>query len=294
MRVGAPAPDKTALAQMSTPFTLFPVTFMSKPLLIGISARIHHADTPPAGWSAIYGRTLHYLEQSVAHWVLTRGVLAVMIPAVESQALVQRNELDLHSYAEVLDGLVLQGGADLSPLSYGDRPLRPEWSGDLIRDRYEIDLFNAFLRAGKPILGICRGCQLMNVALGGTLYQDIPTQIDNAGPHRDDDLYDEALHDIDIVEGSRLSALYGGLRHTRVNSLHHQAVRDPGRDIDIEARGRDDGVIEAIRWKGPSYAFGVQWHPEFLAERAYSAMQLDGSPILNEFLEEARVRRKAV
>jgi len=77
-------------------------------------------------------------------------------------------------YAEALDGLVLQGGADISPLAYGEQPIKPEWAGDPVRDKFEISLVQAFTGAGKPILGICRGAQLINVALGGSLHQDIP------------------------------------------------------------------------------------------------------------------------
>jgi putative glutamine amidotransferase len=190
-----------------------------------------------------------------------------------------------------LDGLVLQGGADVAPESYGEKPLTPEWSGDRIRDRYEIDLFNAFVAAGKPVIGICRGCQLINVALGGTLFQDIPTQITHAISHRDADLYERALHEVSLVQGSRLSKLYPNTQLAKINSIHHQAVKDLGRDLSVEAVGIPDGIVEAIRWRGPSYVFGMQWHPEFLSLAELDKSQLDGAPILNEFLETARAAR---
>ncbi|HZT56523.1 MAG TPA: gamma-glutamyl-gamma-aminobutyrate hydrolase family protein, partial [Burkholderiaceae bacterium] len=171
---------------------------MARPLIIGISARIHHPIGPVLSLGGVYTKTLHYLEQSVAHWVLAKEVLAVMIPAIESEGLIQRSEMSLSSYAEHLDALVLQGGADIAPESYGETPLTPEWSGDRVRDRYEIDLFNAFVAAGKPVIGICRGCQLINVALGGTLFQDIPTQVDTAVAHRDVAQYERALHDVNL------------------------------------------------------------------------------------------------
>jgi putative glutamine amidotransferase len=118
---------------------------MSRPLIIGISARIHHPVGPQRDLGGVYTKTLHYLEQSVAHWVLAKGVLAVMIPAIESEGLIERSEMSLGAYAEHLDGLVLQGGADVAPETYGETPLAPEWAGDRVRDRYEIDLFNAFV-----------------------------------------------------------------------------------------------------------------------------------------------------
>src|ERR1700712_1269369 len=264
---------------------------MAKPLIIGISARIHHPVGPVLDLGGVYTKTLHYLEQSVAHWVLAKDVLAVMIPAIESEGLIQRSEMSLSSYAEHLDGLVLQGGADVAPESYGEKPLTPEWSGDRIRDRYEIDLFNAFVAAGKPVIGICRGCQLINVALGGTLFQDIPTQVTQAISHRDADLYERALHDVTMVQGTRLSKLYPSVKQAKINSIHHQAVKDLGKDLVVEAIGMPDGIVEAIRWRGPSYVFGMQWHPEFLSLKMLDSTQLDGAPILNEFLETARACR---
>jgi putative glutamine amidotransferase len=266
---------------------------MSKPLIIGISARIHHPVGPVLDLGGVYTKTLHYLEQSVAHWVLAKDVLAVMIPAIESEGLIKRSNMSLSSYAEHLDGLVLQGGADVAPESYGETPMTPEWGGDRIRDRYEIDLFNAFVAAGKPVLGICRGCQLINVALGGTLFQDIPTQVTHAISHRDADLYERALHDVNLVQGTKLSQMYPGTKQAKINSIHHQAVKDLGRDLVVEALGVPDGIVEAIRWRGPSYVFGMQWHPEFLVLKNLDIAQLDGAPILNDFLATARERRAA-
>ena len=264
---------------------------MVAPLMIGLSARIYHPSADDV--SGVFSRTLHYLEQSVAHWVLSKDVLAVMIPAIEGDGLIRRSEMSLSAYAEQLDGLVLQGGADISPQTYGETPLDPLWAGDRVRDRYEIELFNAFLTAGKPILGICRGCQLINVAFGGTLFQDIPTQVPKAISHRDDEKYDEQLHEMQIVAGGGLAALYPGQRRAMVNSIHHQAVKTLGQGLVVEATGEPDGIVEALRWSGSSYVFGMQWHPEFLAlERLHDA-QLDGAPILEDFLGAARSRKRA-
>jgi len=266
---------------------------MAKPLIIGISSRIHHPVGPVRDLGGVYAKTLHYLEQSVAHWVIAKDVLAVMIPAIESEGLIQRSDMSLASYAEYLDGLVLQGGADIAPQSYGETPLHPDWAGDAVRDRYEIDLFNAFVAAGKPVIGICRGCQLINVALGGTLFQDIPTQLPAAVSHRDPEKYEAALHDVSFVAGSKLAQLYPGVGQSKINTIHHQAVKDLGRDLVIEALGVPDGVVEAIRWRGPSYVFGMQWHPEFLALATLDQEQLDGRPILHDFLATARACRDA-
>jgi putative glutamine amidotransferase len=266
---------------------------MARPLIIGISARIHHPIGPVLDLGGVYTKTLHYLEQSVAHWVLAKDVLAVMIPAIESDGLIRRGDMSLASYAEYLDGLVLQGGADVAPESYGETPLHADWAGDRVRDRYEIDLFNAFVAAGKPVIGICRGCQLINVALGGTLFQDIPTQVTKAITHRDTAMYERALHDVNLVAGTRLAQLYPGVAQAKINSIHHQAVKDLGSDLVVEALGVPDGIVEAIRWRGPSYVFGMQWHPEFLALENLDHAQLDGAPILHDFLATARACRDA-
>ena len=109
------------------------------------------------------GKTLQYVEQSIAHWVMSTGALAVMIPSPTGAT--QRGDVTLDHYAQWLDGLVLHGGADVSPLSATARSRsQDEWAGDRIRDEYEIDLVAAFERHGKPVFGVCRGLQLLNVA----------------------------------------------------------------------------------------------------------------------------------
>jgi len=137
-----------------------------KPLKIGISARIYHPD--PAG-KGVQRRTLQYLEQSVTHWVMSRDVLVFMVPSVDKDGLIHRSNIRLSDYVRHLDGLVLQGGADVAPESYGEEASRPDWKGDRIRDVYEMELVHEFMEAKKPVLGICRGAQLINVVFGGTL-----------------------------------------------------------------------------------------------------------------------------
>ena len=265
---------------------------MAEPLLIGISARIYYPTKPVLDMGGVFTKTLHFLEQSVAHLVMSRDVLLVMIPAIESAGMIERSEMSLDAYAEHLDGLVLQGGNDLSPESYGESPLRPEWAGDAIRDRYDTDLFNAFVEAQKPVIGICRGCQLINVALGGTLYQDIETQVPEAIEHRNAAKYDQQFHTISLVRGSHLAELYPGITNATVNSIHHQAVKDLAPELTVEALAVPDGIVEAIRWRGPSYVFGIQWHPEFMVHSSGQEAELSGKPILHDFLEAARARKK--
>ncbi len=254
-------------------------------LKIGISARIFHPEPHSVG---IYSKTLQYLEQSVAHWVMSRDVLVLMVPSVDKDGLIHRSNIRLSDYAKHLDGLVLQGGADIAPESYGEEPLNPEWVGDRVRDVYEMELMHEFVEAGKPVLGVCRGAQMINVAFGGTLYQDINTQVPDTFAHRNADAYDKNYHDIVFEPDSCLAKLYPGLPGGKVNSIHHQSIKSLGRDLVVEAWSESDRMVEAMRGRGRSYVFGVQWHREFIAPGDETL--LSPTPILDEFLAAVRKR----
>lgn len=256
-----------------------------RPLRIGMSARLLHRPPVEMGFR---GKTLQYLEQSVSHWILAHGAIALMVPTLGHDAEVARRKISVREVVDLLDGLVLQGGADVNPTLYGQQPSRPEWGGDIVRDRYELELIEGFLQRGKPILGICRGCQLLNVAFGGTLTQDLPSMRPDAGRHVDGELYDELHHRIAIEPDTRLAQLYPGEPILVVNSIHHQAIDRLGGDLSVEARSTDDGVVEAIRAKSTATpVFAVQWHPEFHRSRTD---RLDPDPIMQDFLREARER----
>jgi gamma-glutamyl-gamma-aminobutyrate hydrolase PuuD len=258
------------------------------PLRIGLSARIVHADL--AGRFGFRDKTLQYLETSIAHWIMSHGALVFMIPTLESDSSLRRANVSMRDYVDALDGLVLQGGADLSPHTYGEEPRRPEWRGDRVRDLYEIDLLWEFVVQRKPVLGICRGAQLVNVAFNGTLHQDIATEVPNAVPHVDRAAYDTLHHDVAFEPGSRLAALYGEGNCARVTSIHHQSVKRLGNGLVVEARSPADRVVEAIRWTGGGFVMGLQWHPEFHPPAGSDL--LDSGPIMAEFLDEARGRKR--
>jgi gamma-glutamyl-gamma-aminobutyrate hydrolase PuuD len=259
---------------------------MVRTIKIGLSARFFHPQPSNIG---IQSRTLQYLEQSVAHWVMSRDVLVFMVPSVDKDGVIHRSNIRLSDYVKHLDGLVLQGGADMAPESYGEQALHPEWSGDRVRDVYEMELLHEFVEADKPVLGICRGAQLINVAFGGTLYQDTGSQIEGTLEHHSVTAYDKNFHDITIEPESGLGRLYPGVRTARVNSIHHQSVKTLGRDLIVEAYSDPDHVPEALRWHGRGYVFGVQWHPEFISPGDEAL--LNPTPILDEFL--AAVRKRA-
>jgi gamma-glutamyl-gamma-aminobutyrate hydrolase PuuD len=251
-------------------------------LKIGVSPRLFHPRPDAKGLQA---RTLQYLEQSVAHWIMSRDVIVFMVPTVDKDGIIHRSNIRVADYARVLDGLVLQGGSDIAPLTYGEQPLEREWEGDRLRDVYEIELVHEFVEAGKPVLGICRGAQLINVAFGGTLYQDIRTQLPEARPHVTED-YEKHVHEVRFPPGSALARLYRGVAQPRVNSIHHQSIKDLGRGLRVEAWSEPDGIVEAIRGTGSSYVMAVQWHPEFHPPGGREL--IDSAPLLEEFLAAAR------
>jgi putative glutamine amidotransferase len=251
-------------------------------LRIGVSARLLHQAPQELGFR---NKILQYIEQSLAHWIMEHGAVAFMVPAVAHDSKHAARHLKVEHVVQELDALVLQGGADVAPQSYGQMPMDPRWQGDVVRDRYELALLRAFLAQKKPVLGVCRGAQLLNVAFGGTLYQDIPTQCPAAHAHVDTDLYDQLEHDVTFLQGTALTRLYPNASQLRVTSIHHQAVAELGKGVVVEAVSTLDGMVEAIRWTGNAYARGVQWHPEFHHGRDALA---DSSPIMLDFLEASR------
>ncbi len=252
---------------------------------IGVSACFFYPDPARAAFAP---KTLQYVEQSVPHWIMSGGALPVMIPSPAGET--ARGDVGLADYAQWLDGLVLHGGSDVWPGSYGEAPIRDAWQGDRNRDAYEIALVHAFVQAGKPVFGICRGLQLINVAFGGSLYQDLGTQHPQALAHRDAQVYDLNFHPIELVAGTRLAQLLAGQQRHRVNSVHHQGIKSLARDFVVEARSPQDGIIEAIRMAGAAWVAGVQWHPEFHRQEHGT---LDDAPILQDFLQAALATRAA-
>jgi putative glutamine amidotransferase len=248
-------------------------------LKIGISACFLHPDPARAVFAK---KTLQYIEESMAHWVMSAGALAVTIPSPAGDA--AQHGPQFEDYAHWLDGLVLHGGVDVWPGSYGETPLEERWSGDRVRDAYEQALLRTFSAAGKPVFGVCRGLQLINVTFGGTLYQDIGTQRPESLVHRDAERYDQNFHQLEIVPGTRLQVLLSGAPSYKINSIHHQAIKDLAEGFMVEARCPDDGMIEAIRHTGPNYIAAVQWHPEFHRPELNT---LDDKPLLNNFLDAA-------
>jgi len=257
----------------------------SKPLRIGLSARLFH---PRDGATGIESKTLQVLEQSIAQWIMSRDVLVLMVPSILKDGPIHRSNIRLRDYAEYLDGLVLQGGADVSPEAYGETPLQEAWAGDRVRDAYEMELLHEFVEAGKPVLGICRGMQLINVAFGGSLYQDIPSQFEGAVRHQDE-AYDLHSHEVCFAENGQFAKWFSTRGGGQVISIHHQCVRSLGKNLVVEATSAEDGLIEAIRYTGRGFVIGVQWHPEFHTP-GHDTL-LDCAPLLEAFYQAVRISR---
>lgn len=188
--------------------------------------------------------------------VYTAGGIPVLIPTCEDT----ESAVD---FLRGIDGIVFTGGEDVSPLVYGEDPLKELGYADIRRDRWEIALYTAALETGIPILGICRGIQLMNVAEGGTVYQDINSQTESRMGHFPRELPMESLHHyIDIEPESRVHRIFGRDR-LLVNSFHHQAIKDAAKVFRISARSAD-GIIEAVERPDRAFVIGLQFHAEAL------------------------------
>ena len=188
------------------------------------------------------------------------GLLPLLLPVTGDEA-VRAAQLDL------LDGLLLSGGLDIHPSLYGE--------GDSIhaatetepggRDAHEIALVREAVSRDLPIFAICRGLQVLNVALGGTLYQDLPTQVGTEWVHRQGPHSSEKTHCTHILPGSGLGKIVDGTDTLPINSHHHQAAKEVAPGLVVTARA-DDGVIEALEKPDARFLLAVQWHPENLYE----------------------------
>ncbi len=242
---------------------------------IGISACFLYPDKE----RIVFGpKSLTYIENDMANYLTKKGVLPILIPDVKDELLV-----DILSE---MDGFVFQGGVDLAPETYGEQPIG-RWKGDAYRDRYEMKILDFAIKNSKPVLGICRGLQLMNVYFGGTLYQDTATQNPSADEHRSAELYDTIKHPITFVKGTFLAHLYSEDKNPNVNTVHHQAVKDLGIDLEVYAKA-PDGIIEAFGYsKEPDgKVMGVQWHPEF--SHTLGNEVIDADRLYEAFLEHVK------
>ena len=216
-------------------------------------------------------RTMVSLDYSNS--VINSGGIPVILPITDNFEVIKEQ-------VKYFDGLILSGGGDPDPNLYGEDCLQE--LGDITpeRDTFELAILEEFLKTKKPILGICRGLQLMNVFYGGTLYQDIK-YVDTNIQHKQKWLADLPTHDINILENNILFEIFG--KKARTNSFHHQIIKDLGRELTSIATA-NDGVIEAIQNKNYPFFYGVQWHPEIMASRGNLGMK----KIFDKFIESCK------
>jgi putative glutamine amidotransferase len=234
---------------------------MNQRPLIGITA--YDMRRPEASHGNLYA-----VGQCYVHALEGSHAVPLIVPPGLSQA-------SLRHVFDRLDGLVLSGGGDIDPAVYGEAP-HPTLSGMSVeRDRAELSLARWAVEGHKPILSICRGIQVLNVALGGSLVQDIPSHAPGALEHSFDSaqfLHDHMAHPVQVEPGSRLAGVLG-LETVQVNSRHHQAIKRPAAQLAVVARS-PDGVVEAVEIAGHPFAIGVQWHPECLYARQPETQRL--------------------
>jgi len=220
---------------------------MTRSPLIGITLRVLHEKGLPTD-----------LARNRAYFDALEG--AGGIPLGISASL---SESRLRALFDLCDGLCLPGGPDVEPELYGEATRADcavEVDGEL--DRAEMLLAGWALEVDKPVLAICRGAQVLNVALGGTLWQDVGTQGATEHNHSQDGSRHELTHNIDVTPDSRLHTI-AGAQLVDVNSMHHQALRDLGHDLVVTARAHD-GLVEAVEHPGRRFMVGLQCHPEEL------------------------------
>ena len=186
-----------------------------------------------------------------------------------------------------VDGLLLTGGDDVDPALYGEAPHPTFDVAEPGRDAFEIDVVLRALHADLPVLAICRGLQVLNVALGGTLIQDIPSEPGTLLPHDAEGPSTTLAHTVTVTPGSCLAALVGPDAVRAVNSRHHQAVRALGRGLVVTGVA-PDGVIEAAEVPGARFCVGVQWHPE----NFHRTGEFDR--LFNGFVEACRIRDRGL
>ncbi len=207
-----------------------------------------------ARWS-VWDQSAVLLSRSYVDAVQRAGGLAVLLPP--DPQLVQ----DPTDALGLIDGLLLAGGADLDPASYGQRRHAETQDAVPERDAFEIALTRAAIQRDIPVLGICRGMQLINVALGGTLIQHLPEHLGHQEHRRVNGSFDGSDHDVDVLAGTLARRVIGDARHA-TKSHHHQGVDRVGEGLRVSATSPLDGLVEAVELPDRAFVLGVQWHPE--------------------------------
>jgi putative glutamine amidotransferase len=224
--------------------------------LIGITADL--LDIPAKGAKSAQEPTL-FLPQRYCHAVQLSGGIPLILPPVASDS-------GVRTILHRLDGLLISGGDfDIHPRYYGEKPIPTLGAIKQERTEFELALVDMALKQDLPLLGICGGVQALNVALGGSLYQDIMTQLPNAAQHQLAEKKHRGGHAVKIKPGTRLRQIVQR-KTVEVNTTHHQALKKVGKGLVVNATA-SDGLIEGVESPNHSFVLGVQWHPEVLAPK---------------------------
>ncbi|PAK85179.1 gamma-glutamyl-gamma-aminobutyrate hydrolase family protein [Lentilactobacillus parakefiri] len=194
-----------------------------------------------------------YIQRDYVTGLRQAGTLPIVLPLGDPK--------DAEDYISGVDGLLLSGGQGVTPILYGEEPLAGVAETDIYRDQFEIALIKAAQKAGKPVLGICRGMQVINVALGGNLYQDIYQQAGATEKHNQyPTSWEIPTHHVTTTDDSWLREILG--KRFAVNSFHHQGIHEPGSQLKVVAKS-DDQVVEGIE-SSDGRIIGVEFHPEMM------------------------------
>ncbi|MGL6173873.1 MAG: gamma-glutamyl-gamma-aminobutyrate hydrolase family protein [Cellulosilyticaceae bacterium] len=217
--------------------------------IIGIPTHLMYVGSSPSG-----GKEISYCNEDFSLAIYRAGGMPLLLPILESKD-------DILNQLLLCDGLLLPGGDDINPLLYGEEPSPHLGEVYAKVDHYELMLTRFALSSNKPILGICRGCQLLNISLGGNVYQDISEYPTPYLKHAQSARRFEATHTITFDPNSLLGKLFNPT--ISVNSFHHQVIHTLGKDLIATAHAKD-GIIEAIELPSKPFIVGVQWHPEIM------------------------------
>lgn len=209
------------------------------------------ADTLAEATNIINERNAAFAPRPAIEAIVKAGGVPVIFPSVDPE--------DVTDYLDLFDGVLFLGGDDVDPTFYGEEPYEKLGTTYRKRDLFEIELLKQSVAHGKAIMGICRGLQLINIGLGGTVYQDLSQNPTTTLKHHQTAPGNMPSHHVSVSQGSRLLKIVG--KRPYVNSRHHQAVKDVAPSLKITARA-DDQVVEAIESAQSEQILAVQWHPE--------------------------------